>query len=124
MEEGRGYRASGNNKKFLELFGEAVQLFRGAEQHGNAAYCLEEMNRLEEAGGKLNAALRCYQLTGADIWVGIGRHDKAAPLYMQSQAWRKASRSYDITESYDNAAAALRQGELFDELLRYLAEYD
>ncbi|KAF8544382.1 hypothetical protein BDD12DRAFT_801307 [Trichophaea hybrida] len=107
MEEGRGYRASDNTKKFLELFRQAVQLFRDAEQFGNAAFCLEEMNRLEEAG---------------DIWVGIGRHDKAAPLYMQSQAWRKASSSYDIMEFYGDAAAALRQGELFDELLRYLAE--
>jgi hypothetical protein len=42
---------------------------------------------------------------------------------MQSQAWRKASSSYDIMEFYGDAAAALRQGELFDELLRYLAEY-
>ncbi|KAF8244421.1 hypothetical protein K440DRAFT_663457 [Wilcoxina mikolae CBS 423.85] len=107
MEEGRGYRANDNTEKFLKLFGQAVQLFRDAEQFGNAAFCLEEMNRLEEAG---------------DIWVGIGRHDKAAPLYMQSQAWRKASSSYDIMESYGDAAAALRQGELFDELLRYLTE--
>ena len=52
MEEGRGYRGEGSNAKFLELFGQAVQLFRDASQLGNAAYCLEEMNRLEEAGGE------------------------------------------------------------------------
>ena len=52
MEEGRGHRGEGSNAKFLELFGQAVQLFRDASQLGNAAYCLEEMNRLEEAGGE------------------------------------------------------------------------
>ena len=52
MEEGRGHRGEGSNDKFLDLFGQAVQLFRGASQLGSAAYCLEEMNQLEEAGGE------------------------------------------------------------------------
>ena len=52
MEEGRGYRGGGSNAKFLELFREAVRLFRDASQLGNAAYCLEEMNHLDEAGGE------------------------------------------------------------------------
>jgi len=52
MEEGRGCRGEGSSGKFLELFREAVCLFREVSQLGNAAYCLEEMNNLEEAGGK------------------------------------------------------------------------
>ena len=52
MEEGRGHRGRGSNSKFLELFKQAVRLFREVSQLGNAAYCLEEMNCLEEAGGK------------------------------------------------------------------------
>ena len=52
MEEGRGHRGEGSNAKFLELFRQAVRLFREASQLGNAAYCLEEMNFFEEAGGE------------------------------------------------------------------------
>ena len=52
MEEGRGHRGRGSNYKFLELFRQAVRLFHEASQPGNAAYCLEEMNCLEEAGGE------------------------------------------------------------------------
>ena len=52
MEEGRGHRGEGSDAKFLELFEQAVRLFRNASQIGDAAYCLEEMNYLEEAGGE------------------------------------------------------------------------
>jgi tetratricopeptide (TPR) repeat protein len=106
MEEGRGFRATGNNKEFIRLFLVAVDLFKQADQLGNAAFCLEEMNHLEEAG---------------DIWVSISRHDKAAPLYMQARRWRKAATSFDIIEHYGDAAAALRQGELFNELVKYIS---
>jgi tetratricopeptide (TPR) repeat protein len=106
MEEGRGFRASGNNKEFIRLFIVSVDLFKQADQLGNAAFCLEEMNHLEEAG---------------DIWISILRHDKAAPLYMQARCWLKASTSFDIIERYGDAAAALRQGELFNELVNYIS---
>ncbi|KAF8533500.1 hypothetical protein BDD12DRAFT_898763 [Trichophaea hybrida] len=107
MEEGRGHRGDGSTGKFLELFREAVRLFREASQLGNAAFCLEEMNHLEEAG---------------DVWVEIGRREKAAELYMQSHSWLKAFECYDMIESHAEAAAALRQGEQFDHLVQYLAE--
>ncbi|KAI5810335.1 hypothetical protein BZA77DRAFT_172956 [Pyronema omphalodes] len=106
MEEGRGFRASGKNGEFIRLFMTSVDLFKQAGQLGNAAFCLEEMNYLEEAG---------------DIWISISRHDKAAPLYMQARCWHKASTSFDIIERYGDAAAALRQGELFTELIAYIA---
>jgi tetratricopeptide (TPR) repeat protein len=108
MEEGRGHRAEGDPEKFLELFTAAVTLFRKAGQLGNAAFCLEEMNQLEKAG---------------DIWVTIGQHEKAASLFMACGAWRKAYETYDLIESYAEAARALRQGELFDELAIYLVKY-
>jgi hypothetical protein len=52
MEEGRMHRGEGSTKEFLHLFREAVELFREASQLGNAAFCLEDMNCLEEAGGE------------------------------------------------------------------------
>ncbi|KAA8911747.1 P-loop containing nucleoside triphosphate hydrolase protein [Sphaerosporella brunnea] len=85
MEEGRGYRADGKPEKFLQLFAAAVDLFRAAGQSGNAAFCLEEMNRLEEAG---------------DIWFEIRNYDKAASLFTSCGAWRKAYETYDTIASY------------------------
>ena len=52
MEEGRMHRGGGSTGEFLRLFREAVELFRDASQFGNAAFCLEDMNCLEEAGGE------------------------------------------------------------------------
>jgi len=52
MEEGRKHRGEGSTAKFLELFRDAVELFREASQLGNAAYCLEDMNCLEEAASE------------------------------------------------------------------------
>jgi len=46
------HRREGSTREFLRLFGEAVELFREASQFGNAAFCLEDMNCLEEAGGE------------------------------------------------------------------------
>ena len=127
MEEGRKHRGEGCITKFLELFGEAVKLFRVVNQLGNAAFCLEDMNHLEEAGGETlrrKSSLAWKKLmAGTDVWVEIGRHDKAASLYKQCRSWRKAFRCYDMLGLYAEAAAALRQGELFDELMHYVRAY-
>ncbi|KAF8248699.1 P-loop containing nucleoside triphosphate hydrolase protein [Wilcoxina mikolae CBS 423.85] len=104
--EGHGHRARGSYREFMASFSEAVLLFREFSQLENAAFCLEEMNCLEEAG---------------DIWLAIERHDKAATLFEQAQSWLKAFSSYDQLGCRGEAAAALRQGEFFDELVRYLA---
>ncbi|KAF8536429.1 hypothetical protein BDD12DRAFT_286602 [Trichophaea hybrida] len=106
MEEGRGHRAHGSYREFVGSFSEAILLFKQFVQLDNGAFCLEEINCLEEAG---------------DVWFALGRHDKAATLFEQSQSWRKAFNSYDQSGSHDEAAAALRQEEHFDELVRYLA---
>ena len=124
MEEGRNRRGEGSTAKFLELFREAVKLFRDASQLGNAAFCLEDMNCLEEAGGEsllFGSSLVWKKLmAGTDVWVEIGRHDKAASLYKQCRSWRKAFRCYDMLGLYAEAADALRQGEEFNKLIRYL----
>jgi hypothetical protein len=65
------------------------------------------MGRLEEA---------------ADVYAAMGRDRKeqAASLYYRAGAYRKASECYDAVERYDAAAAALRKGELFGELVQYV----
>jgi hypothetical protein len=53
MEEGHGHRARGSYREFMSSFSEAVLLFKEFAQLDNAAFCLEEMDCLEEAGGQL-----------------------------------------------------------------------
>ncbi|KAF8535500.1 hypothetical protein BDD12DRAFT_892638 [Trichophaea hybrida] len=107
MEEGREHRAEGFYEKFLGLFEQAEKIFRESKQLENAAFCLEEMARLEDAG---------------DTWVEIGQLKKAASLFMQSKSWMKAFKCYDQLKLYNDAAAALFQGHLFNKLVKYLAE--
>jgi hypothetical protein len=124
MEEGRGYRADGFYEGFLDRFAKAEQIFRETSQLENAAFCLEEMTRLEEAGGDYKPSrpdLR--QLTGLDMWVEIGQLKKAASLFMQSESWLKAFNCYDLLKLFNDAAQALFQGKVFNKLVKYLAEY-
>lgn len=52
-EEGREFRAGGKHDDFLACFQIAVDLFTEVSREGDAAFCLEEMGRLEGAAGKL-----------------------------------------------------------------------
>jgi tetratricopeptide (TPR) repeat protein len=106
MEEGRGERSRGNYKNFLDLFQKAVDLFFETSRSGNAAYCLEDMGKLEEA---------------ADVYAQMGKYEKAAVLYLDARSFLKASGCFDVVERYADAAAALRQGQMFDHLVNYLA---
>jgi tetratricopeptide (TPR) repeat protein len=108
MEEGREERSKGGYKNFLNLFQKAVDLFFKTSNIGNAAFCLEEMHRLEEAAG-------AYKL--------IGRYQKAASLYLEAGLFLKAFECFVEIERYADAALALRQGEKFNHLVRYLASY-
>ena len=49
-------------------------------------------------------------------------YEKAAPLYMQVKLWDKAFKCYNELELYADAAAALRQGGEFNQLVEYLAK--
>jgi len=124
MEEGRGHRADGSDGKFLKLFESAERVFRELSQLENAAFCLEEMARFEEAGGNYKPhkqALR--KLTCSDTWVEVGQLKKAASLFIQSKKWIKAFNCYDQLKYCNDAAQVLFQGHQFNKLVKYLAEY-
>lgn len=124
MEEGRGHRADGFYGKFLRFFESAERIFRELSQLENAAFCLEEMARLEEAGGNYKPCRPAlHKLTCSDTWVEIGQLKKAASLFTQSKKWMKAFDCYDQLKYCNDAAQALFQGHLFNRLVKYLAEY-
>jgi hypothetical protein len=73
MEEGRGHRADGFYEGFLDLFAKAEQIFRETSQLENAAFCLEEMSHLEEAGGNYKPPRRDFASTDRFRYVGYDR---------------------------------------------------
>ena len=49
-------------------------------------------------------------------------YEKAALLYVQAKSWGKALECYDKLGLYADAAAALRRGGEFNQMVQYLAE--
>jgi two-component SAPR family response regulator len=62
-------------------------------------------------------------LSKQELWVQQEKHGKAAPLFVEAGLFDKAATSYHLSEKYDEAAAALRQGNHFDRLVSYLSKY-
>lgn len=55
-----------------------------------------------------------------DLWSEHQEFSKAAPLYKQAGLCLKAADNYHKAGKHDEAVAAMRQGNHFDELVSYL----
>lgn len=59
-------------------------------------------------------------LIETELWSGEGRYDKAAPLFLKAGLFKEAANGFHLSDKHGDAAAALRQGNHFDELVEYL----
>ncbi|KAH0545413.1 hypothetical protein FGG08_000554 [Glutinoglossum americanum] len=106
-ENGRRCKATGDNEGFESNIEAAVDAFKQVGLIGSAAGGLELLNRFEEAAK-------------IALWSDAGKYEKSAPLFLKAGFFRQAANHFDLIGKHNEAAAALRQGGRFDELVEYL----
>ena len=79
------------------------------------------MDRHEQAAGaSIVMSQLLIRLIILEIWLEDGHPEKAAPLYKQAGLYPKSADSYHNAGCYDEAVAALRQGNLVNQLVSYV----
>ncbi|KAH0558796.1 hypothetical protein GP486_004564 [Trichoglossum hirsutum] len=121
-EEGRRCKATGDCEGFERNIQAAVDTFRQVRLIGNATENLELLSRFEEAAGKLppGGSLMIMILTETVLWSEERRYDRSAPLFLRAGLFKQAANDHHLNGKHGEAAAALRQGNHFSELIEYL----
>ena len=104
-EKGRCCGAAGDMEGFTRNLCDAVEGFSKAGRIREAVDNLVRLDKPKDA---------------AELWYKQGDHIKAAPLFEHAKLFDKASMCYNTSGRVDEAAYALRQGNLFDDLISYV----
>ena len=91
---------------FTSNFEAAIELFRETKMIGDAVKLLEKLTRFGDA---------------AELWLSHNQNVKAAaPLFAKAGLYERASNCHHNIGNYSEAAAILRQGEKYNEMVSYL----
>jgi tetratricopeptide (TPR) repeat protein len=124
-DQGRRCGAVDDVEGFTQNLQAAVDLFLEVKLMGDATRNLERMGKFSEAAGEVNTSFRQtgVWLNKQELCFQQAKYSKAAPLFAEAGLFDRAASCYHLTERYDEAAAALRQGNHFDQLVSYLSQY-
>jgi len=106
-EDGRRCNAAGDNEGCRQNLEAAVTLFIELNLFIDAA---SNLTRMEEF------------VRAAELWTSRREYKKAAGLFLRAKKYIEASKYYHLGSLYEAAAAALRDGGNFDQLVLYLAK--
>lgn len=106
-EKGRECQGKNDVQGFTQNLEEAIKLFLETNMIGDAAKNLERLARFQDA---------------AELWLQHNEFAKAAPLFVEAGLYVQAANCHHIMGNHSGAAAVLRQGEKYNELVSYLDE--
>ena len=104
-EEGKLRDADNDIEGFTQNMRGAIECFLKVNLIGDAVRALVTLGELGEA---------------AEKWFECERYSRAAPLFVDAGLFIKAAECHHRLQSYSEAAAALRQGSKYDQLVSYL----
>ena len=107
-EEGRGHHAKNKNEAFTRDMRLAIEYFLKGNLVGDAVRVLIQLGELGEA---------------AEKWFECKQYSKAAPLFTGAGLFTKAAECHHLLKQYGEAAASLRQGSHYDEMVSYVDKH-
>ena len=107
-EIGADYLTRNETQGFTQSIEAAINLYLKTNMIGDAAMNLGKLGRLSEA---------------AELWQQHNETAKAAPLFAEAGLYVKAALCYRTLEKHSEAAAMLRRGSHFDQLVSHLDKF-
>ena len=104
-EKGRRLASINDTEAARRCFRSAAQKFKELKMVSEAVRNLERIEEYEEA---------------AWLWARNGKPGRAAPVFAKGRMFNEASDHYHQALNYDKAADALRDGDLAENLVRYV----
>ena len=105
--KGRKCKSENDIQGFTQNFEAAIELFKETKMISDAANTLEVLTRFEDA---------------AELWLKHDETGKAALLFAKAGLYVRASDCHDEVGNHSEAAAILRQGAMYNEMVSYLTE--
>lgn len=106
--KGRKCKSENDIQGFIQNFEAATELFKETKMISDAAKTLEVLTRFEDA---------------AELWLKYDEIGEAALLFAKAGLYVQASDCHRNVGSHSEAAAILRQGEMYNEMVSYLTEH-
>lgn len=103
--KGRECQAQNDVQGFIQNLEAAIRFFLQTDKIGDAAKNYERLTKFRDA---------------AELWLKHNESAKAAPFFAKAGLYVQASECYDRIGNYSGAAAVLREGEQYDEMVCYL----
>lgn len=103
--KGRKCQAKNDIQGFTENLEAAIDLFLQTNMIDDAATNLERLSRFRDA---------------AELWLQHNEFTKAAPLFAEAGLYEQAVDCYHTVGNHGGAAAILRQGQKYDEMVSYI----
>ena len=107
-EEGRDCHSKNDVEGYNRDMRSAIEYFLEGNLVGDAIRVLIDLGELGKA---------------AEKWVEYKQYSKAAPLFTDAGLHTEAAECYHCLQNHSEAAASLRQGRKYDQMVLYIAEH-